>query len=50
MTLKEFNEGYYNAFQTIDSLCTNDEDNEFINRHGSEYDKIWAFYAQRFNY
>ena len=50
MTLKDFNEGYYNAFQTIDSLCTNDEDNEFINKHGSEYDKIWAFYAQRFNY
>ena len=50
MTLKEFNEGYYNAFQTIDSLCTNDEDNEFFNKHGSEYDKIWAFYAQRFNY
>lgn len=50
MTLKEFNEGYYNAFQTIDSLCTNDEDNEFINSHGSEYDKIWGIYAQRFNY
>ncbi|AXV50258.1 DUF2931 family protein [Prevotella denticola] len=50
MTLKEFNEGYYNAFQTIDSLCTNDEDNEFFKKHGSEYDKIWAFYAQRFNY
>lgn len=50
MTLKDFNEGYYNAFQTIDSLCTNDEDNEFFKKHGSEYDKIWAFYAQRFNY
>ena len=50
MTLKEFNEGYYNAFQTIDSLCTNDEDNEFFNKHGSEYDKIWGIYAQRFNY
>ena len=50
MTLKEFSEGFYNAFQTVDSLCTNDEDNEFFNKHGSEYDKIWAFYAQRFNY
>lgn len=50
MTLKEFSEDFYNAYQTVDSLCTNDEDNEFINRHGSEYDKIWAFYAQRFNY
>lgn len=50
MTLKEFSEGFYNAFQTVDSLCTNDEDNEFFKKHGSEYDKIWAFYAQRFNY
>lgn len=50
MTLKEFSEGFYNAFQTVDSLCTNDEDNEFFNKHGSEYDKIWGIYAQRFNY
>lgn len=50
MTLKEFSEGFYNAFQTVDSLCSDEKENSFFNEHGSEYDKIWAFYAQRFNY
>ena len=50
MTLKEFSEDFYNAYQTVDSLCADEKENSFFNEHGSEYDKIWAFYAQRFNY
>ena len=50
MTLKEFSEDFYNAYQTVDSLCADGYDTPYIIEHGSEYDKIWAFYAQRFNY
>ena len=50
MTLKEFSEDFYNAYQTIDSLCADGYDTPYIIEHGSEYDKIWGIYAQRFNY
>lgn len=50
MTLKEFSEDFYNAYQTVDSLCADGYDTPYIIEHGSEYDKIWGIYAQRFNY
>ena len=50
MTLKEFSEDFYNAYQTIDSLCADGYDTPYIIEHGSKYDKIWGIYAQRFNY
>ena len=50
MTLKKFSEDFYNAYQTIDSLCADGYDTPYIIEHGSEYDKIWGIYAQRFNY
>jgi hypothetical protein len=50
MTLKEFSEDFYNAYQTVDSLCSDGYDTPYIIEHGSEYDKIWGIYAQRFNY
>lgn len=50
MTLKEFSEDFYNEYQTVDSLCADGYDTPYIIEHGSEYDKIWGIYAQRFNY
>ena len=50
MTLKEFSEDFYNAYQTVDSLCADGYDTPYIIEHGSEYDKIWGIYVQRFNY
>ena len=50
MTLKEFSEDFYNAYQTVESLCADGYDTPYIIEHGSEYDKIWGIYAQRFNY
>ena len=45
MTLKEFSEDFYNAYQTVDSLCADGYDTPYIIEHGSEYDKIWGIYA-----